>query len=117
MHSSRGSSQPRDQTHVLMSPTLAGGFFTTGTTWEAQRPTRAVVFTVARTTSSVFSKLRLTNGSENFCTLHHQSMYPFPFNLFRNKVFLVELNFRSLGLVCEFFKLFEHFFWLTVDLN
>ena len=32
--SSMGSSQPRDQTH-LMPPTLAGGFFTTSTTWEA----------------------------------------------------------------------------------
>ena len=49
--------------------------------------------------------------------LLHQSVYPFPFNLFKKKVFLVELNFRSLGLVPEFFKLFEHFFWLTVDLN
>ena len=30
------SSQPRDQTHVsLHLPALAGGFFTTGTTWEA----------------------------------------------------------------------------------
>jgi len=26
---SRGSSQPRDQTHISMSPALAGGFFTT----------------------------------------------------------------------------------------
>ena len=33
--SSRGSSWPRDRTLVSMSPALAGGFFTTGTTWEA----------------------------------------------------------------------------------
>ena len=33
--SSRASSQPRDQTSFLASPTLAGGFFTTGATWEA----------------------------------------------------------------------------------
>ena len=33
MSSSRGFSQPRDQTHVsLMSPPLAGEFFTTSTT-------------------------------------------------------------------------------------
>ena len=32
---SRGSSQPRDQTHMSMSPALAGGFFTSSTTWEA----------------------------------------------------------------------------------
>ena len=35
--SSRGSSQPRDRTCVsLISPALAGRFFTTSTTWEAQ---------------------------------------------------------------------------------
>ena len=34
--SSKGSSQPRDQTRVsLTAPTLAGRFFTTSTTWEA----------------------------------------------------------------------------------
>ena len=32
--SSRKSSQPRGWTRVLMSPALAGGFFTTGSTWE-----------------------------------------------------------------------------------
>ena len=31
---SRGSSRPRDQTCVSMSPALVGSFFTTGTTWE-----------------------------------------------------------------------------------
>ena len=32
--SSRGSSRPRDQTQgFFMSPSLAGGFFTTSTTW------------------------------------------------------------------------------------
>ena len=30
----RRSSQPRDQTHIFMSPALAGGFFTTSATWE-----------------------------------------------------------------------------------
>ena len=35
MPSSRGSSQPRDQTPSLMSPALAGRVFTTSTTWEA----------------------------------------------------------------------------------
>ena len=33
MPSSRGYSQPRDQTQVSMSPALAGGFFTTSATW------------------------------------------------------------------------------------
>ena len=33
MPSSRGSSQPRDPTPSLMSPVLAGRFFTTSTTW------------------------------------------------------------------------------------
>ena len=35
MPSSRGSSWPRDRTHVSMSPALAGEFFTTSATWEA----------------------------------------------------------------------------------
>ena len=33
---SRGSSQPRDWTLVSCNSCIAGGFFTTGTTWEAQ---------------------------------------------------------------------------------
>ena len=32
---SRGRSQTRDETHISMSLALAGGFFTTSTTWEA----------------------------------------------------------------------------------
>ena len=32
---SRGSSQPRGQTHVSVSPALSGRFFTTSATWEA----------------------------------------------------------------------------------
>ena len=32
--SSRASSQPRDRTVSVMSPALAGGFFTTSATWE-----------------------------------------------------------------------------------
>ena len=35
MPSSRGSSKPRDQAVSSMSIALAGGFFTTRTTWEA----------------------------------------------------------------------------------
>ena len=35
LSSSRGSSPLRDQTQVLMSPALTGGFLTTSTTWEA----------------------------------------------------------------------------------
>ena len=33
--SSRGSYWPRDQAFISLSPALAGGFFTTSTTWEA----------------------------------------------------------------------------------
>ena len=33
--SSRGSSQPKDQTHISCVSCLAGRFFTTSTTWEA----------------------------------------------------------------------------------
>ena len=34
--SSKGSSWPRDQTCISLSPALAGGFFATSTTWESQ---------------------------------------------------------------------------------
>ena len=34
MPSSGGSSQPRDQTCVSMSPALAGGYLSTSATWE-----------------------------------------------------------------------------------
>ena len=34
---SKGSSQPRDQTCVSVSPALEGRFFTTSATWEAPR--------------------------------------------------------------------------------
>ena len=36
MPSSRVSSRPRDETVSLTSPALAGGCFTTSTTWEAK---------------------------------------------------------------------------------
>ena len=32
----RGSSQPKDRTHVSCISALAGGFFTISTTWESQ---------------------------------------------------------------------------------
>ena len=35
MPSSTGSSQLKDRTHILMSPALAGQFFTASATWEA----------------------------------------------------------------------------------
>ena len=41
MPSSRGSSQPRDRT---TSPALAGGFFTTSTTWESPRSLLSVPY-------------------------------------------------------------------------
>ena len=34
MPSSRGSSRPRDRTHIFYVPSLAGRFFTTSATWE-----------------------------------------------------------------------------------
>ena len=34
---SKGSSQPRDRTHISQSPALAGGFFTTSPTWETPK--------------------------------------------------------------------------------
>ena len=37
VHSSRGSSDPGIEPMSLITPTLAGGFFTTSTTWEAPK--------------------------------------------------------------------------------
>ena len=37
MPSSRGSSPPRDQTCISVSPARAGGFFITRSTWEAHK--------------------------------------------------------------------------------
>ena len=44
MPSSRGSSQPRDQTRIsYMTPALAGRFFITSTTWEAQEKNELLI--------------------------------------------------------------------------
>ena len=37
MTSSRGSSQPRNQTRISQAPALAGMLFTTSATWETHR--------------------------------------------------------------------------------
>ena len=42
MPSARGASNPGIDSASLMSPALAGRFFTTGATWEAQRDCRRV---------------------------------------------------------------------------
>ena len=42
--SSRGSSWPRGQLQSLASPVLAGWFFTTSTTWEAQKAYAREIF-------------------------------------------------------------------------
>ena len=43
---SRGSTWPRDQTSSLTSPALAGGFYTTSTTWEAPKSVSCSVMLV-----------------------------------------------------------------------
>ena len=43
---SRGSTRPRDQTSSLTSPALAGGFYTTSTTWEAPKSVSCSVMLV-----------------------------------------------------------------------
>ena len=61
MPSSRGSSQPRMETVSLTSPALAGGFFTTSTTWEAHYVYRYVCVCVCVCIHSVqFFVLRPT---------------------------------------------------------
>ena len=54
MPSSRGSSQPGDQTCILMSPALAVGFFTTSATWEARYCISITFFSVSGEEGSLF---------------------------------------------------------------
>jgi len=44
----RGSSQPRDRTHISYFPALTGRFFITGTIWEAQQYWRGLLFPTPR---------------------------------------------------------------------
>ena len=44
--SSRGSSSPRDRIMYLMSPSLAGRFFTTSATWEAPNPEHLLLISI-----------------------------------------------------------------------
>ena len=43
MPSSKGSSQPRNWTHVSVSPALAGRFLTTRATWEAHKTSQRLI--------------------------------------------------------------------------
>ena len=54
MPSSRGSSQPRDQTGITMSSALAVGFFTTSATWEARYCISITFFSVSSEGGSLF---------------------------------------------------------------
>ena len=79
MPSSRGSSQPRIEPTSLMSPALAGGFFSIGATWEA--PVDSMLL-------SCFSHVRLcaipqtaahhAPSSLGFSRQEHWSRLPFP---------------------------------------
>ena len=52
MSSSRGSSQPRMESMSLLSPALAGRFFTTSTTWEV--PISGIEFSSVQSLSQVW---------------------------------------------------------------
>ena len=68
---SRGFSWPKDQTHVL-SPALAGGFFTTSTTWEAPH-TLVVALYVAGRSDSWRGELLLLSLCWG-CWYHHRDL-------------------------------------------
>ena len=61
--SSKGSSQPQDQTHVLTSPALAGKFFTTSTSWEAQTEDPSIQFLCQH---KLFSEILQVEGTEKW---------------------------------------------------
>ena len=74
MPSSRESSQPRDQTLSLRSPALAGGFFTTSTTWEAPRLSGNVL--ISKLTNRM-SEVQSTSACEQAgLTPHWEKMAP-----------------------------------------
>ena len=62
MSSSKGSSQPRDQTMSLSSPKLAGGFFNTSATWEVPQGTR-----VKRKQEASFQRLQKPPEGPSTC--------------------------------------------------
>ena len=62
MPSSRGSSRPRDGTHIFCVSCTAGGFFTTGATWEALCSFRLE----SKRCASLCAKSGLQKGMRNF---------------------------------------------------
>ena len=63
MLSSRGSSGSRDQPAPLMSPALAGGFFTTSATWGS-------LLSILYEASFIYSFINLFFGSSGSLLLH-----------------------------------------------
>ena len=94
MPSSRESFQPRIQPASLLSPTLAGGFFTISATWETQLLSHVWLFANPWTTAHQAS-LSLTNSQsllklmsiELVIQLSHPLSSPSPsaFNLFQHQ--------------------------------
>ena len=64
MHSTMGSSPPRDQTVSLLSPALSGELFTISTTWEAQESITSS-YTTKWTAQKKWTNFKTESGKEN----------------------------------------------------
>ena len=112
--SSRGSSQPRDQTHISCVSCLVGGFLITSTTWEALtwsiNGTSTIV--VCRCFSSPFlpSLQQLTTFSfSTFLLSFRPRPSAFLFQLFVHKIlFLFSINFTIITHVPFWTSSFHH---------
>ena len=92
--SGRGSSQPRDRTTSLISPTLAGGLFATSATWEACFKRRnEETSTVQGVSLPSVSWVR--NSADQFIT----TAKPLRFSIFIFTSFVLNMNMRHSGSV------------------
>ena len=81
--SSRGSSPPSDRTpSSLMSPALAGGFFTTSTAWEALLPTCKHIHNCSLPGSFCFCSRERNFSSQKhiICPCHKGTLLVSPFS-------------------------------------
>ena len=96
MPSSRGSSWPKDWTHVSMSPSLAGRFFTTSTTWEAHLSFNPLFITfLCYAGFLLFVDIRFK--------IYTDGMFTYISGTEASRAFRLLLNYRFLGFIpCQY---------------
>ena len=95
MPSSRGSSWPKDWTHVSMSPSLAGGFFTTSTTWEAHLSFKSLFIFYVMLVFLLFVDIRFKTYTDG--------MFTYISGTAASRALRLLLNYRFLGFIpCQY---------------